>query len=134
MSEAHIPTDRSYTGDHEWVLIAPGAEVLPDTPVRVGITAVAVEALGELVYLDLPDVGSTIVAGQACGEVESTKTVSELLPPVSGRVTLVNNAAIEEPSLVATDPYGDGWLFAVLATESGRLLTAAEYAEENTSR
>jgi glycine cleavage system H protein len=131
MPHVNIPDDRSYTEEHEWVLIAPGTETLPDTPVRVGITAVAAEALGELVYLDLPEVGSTIVAGQSCGEVESTKTVSELFPPVSGQVIELNGLAVEEPSLVTGDPYGDGWLFTVIPTEAGALLTAADYALKN---
>ncbi|MFE3060223.1 glycine cleavage system protein GcvH [Nocardia sp. NPDC059239] len=130
MSSHAIPNDRSYTDDHEWVLLAPG-EPLPDSPVRVGITSVAVDSLGELVFVDLPKVGTEIVAGEACGEVESTKTVSELFPPVSGRVTLVNTAVVENPELVTADPYGEGWLFAVQPTGTGELLTAAEYAEKN---
>ncbi|MBS1695917.1 MAG: glycine cleavage system protein GcvH [Actinobacteria bacterium] len=123
-----IPDDRSYTEQHEWVLIAPGA-ALPDTPVRVGVTSIAAAALGDLVFVDLPEVGSTIVAGESCGEVESTKTVSELYPPVSGTVTVVNTAAVDDPSLVTADPYGAGWLFEVQPTAAGTLLTAAEYAE-----
>ncbi|MEV6773940.1 glycine cleavage system H protein [Nocardia sp. NPDC051030] len=128
MSE--FPADRSYTVEHEWVMIAPGSP-LPDETVRVGITSVAVEALGDLVFLELPQVGSTIVAGEVCGEVESTKTVSELFPPVSGRVTLVNAAVVEDPSLVTSDPYGEGWLFAVYPSAAGELLTATQYAEKN---
>ncbi|WP_092804781.1 glycine cleavage system protein GcvH [Rhodococcus globerulus] len=129
MSSHTFPDDRSYTEDHEWVLVAPGSAI-PDEPVRVGITSVAAESLGDLVFIDLPEVGATIVAGESCGEVESTKTVSELYPPVSGRVTIVNTAALDDPGLVTSDPYGEGWLFAVLPTESGVLLTAAEYAEK----
>ncbi|MGE0216519.1 glycine cleavage system protein H [Mycolicibacterium sp.] len=131
MTDTTIPDDRGYTDEHEWVMITPGATALPDTPVRVGITSVAAAALGDLVYLDLPEVGSLIEAGTACGEVESTKTVSELFPPVSGRVETVNQAAVDDPSLVTQDPYGDGWLFAVTPTELGPLLRAAEYAEKN---
>ena len=130
MSDITIPEDRSYTIEHEWVLIAPGAD-LPDGPVRVGITAVAVDALGELVFVELPEVGATVTVGETCGELESTKTVSELYPPVSGQVTDVNTAVIEDPSLIGTDPYGDGWLFAVAATAAGDLLTAAQYAEKS---
>ena len=129
MSSQSIPEDRCYTEDHEWVLLAPGA-ALPDHPVRVGITSLAVEALGELVYLDLPEVGAQVVVGESCGEVESTKTVSELYPPVTGRVTLVNAAAVDDPSLVSADPYEVGWLFAVQPTAKGELLTAAEYTAQ----
>lgn len=130
MPETTIPDDRSYTTDHEWVLISPGAP-LPDEPVRIGITSVAAESLGELVFVDLPEVDSLVVAGESCGEVESTKTVSELYPPVSGRVTAVNTAAVDDPSLVTSDPYGEGWLFAVLPTDTAELLTAAEYNRQN---
>ncbi|OBJ44801.1 glycine cleavage system protein H [Mycolicibacterium mucogenicum] len=130
MATNMIPDDRSYTAEHEWVLIAPGA-ALPDTPVRVGITSVAAAALGDLVYVDLPEVGSTITAGEGCGEVESTKTVSELYPPVSGTVTAVNTDAVDDPSIITADPYEAGWLFEVQATEAGNLLTAAEYSARN---
>ena len=130
MADSMIPDDRSYTEEHEWVLIAPGA-ALPDTPVKVGITSVAAAALGDLVFLDLPEVGSTITTGETCGEVESTKTVSELFPPVGGTVTAVNAAAVDDPSLVTSDPYGEGWLFEVQPTGAGTLLTAAEYADKN---
>ncbi len=125
-----IPNDRSYTDDHEWVMITPGTDV-PDIPVRIGITSVATAALGDLVYVDLPEVGATVTVGEACGEVESTKTVSELYPPVSGRVTEVNQAAVDDPAVISADPYGDGWLFAVAPESAGDLLTAAEYAEKN---
>lgn len=130
MADNAILDDRSYTEEHEWVLIAPGAP-LPDTSVKVGITSVAAAALGDLVFLDLPEVGSTIATGETCGEVESTKTVSELFPPVSGTVTAVNTAAVDDPSLVTSDPYGEGWLFEVRPTAAGPLLTAAEYADRN---
>ncbi|MEE6166459.1 MULTISPECIES: glycine cleavage system protein GcvH [unclassified Mycolicibacterium] len=130
MADITILDDRSYTEEHEWVLIAPGA-ALPDVPVRVGITSVAAAALGDLVFLDLPEVGATITAGETCGEVESTKTVSELYPPVSGTVTAVNTAAVDDPALVTSDPYGEGWLFEVQPTAAGTLLTAAEYAAKS---
>lgn len=125
-----IPDDRSYTDEHEWVMIAPGAG-LPDEPVRIGITSVATDSLGDLVFVELPEVGTGVTVGQACGEVESTKTVSELYPPVSGTVTEVNSAAAADPAVITADPYGDGWLFAVQPEAVGTLLTAAEYAEKN---
>lgn len=130
MPSTTIPADRGYTEEHEWVSLLPGAD-LPDAPVRVGITSVATESLGELVYVELPEVGSDIVAGESCGEVESTKTVSELYPPVSGRVVEINDAVTADPSVITADPYGAGWLFAVEVTATGALLTAAEYAEKN---
>lgn len=130
MSNSIIPDDRGYTEEHEWVSLLPGAD-LPDAPVRIGITSVAVESLGELVYVDLPEVGAEIVAGQTCGEVESTKTVSELYPPVSGVVTEINTAAVDDPSIITADPYGAGWLFEVQPSATATLLTAAEYAEKN---
>jgi glycine cleavage system H protein len=130
MTSTTLPTDRSYTTEHEWVMLAANAE-MPDAPVRVGITSVAADSLGELVFVDLPEVGSSITAGETCGEVESTKTVSELYPPVSGTVTIINTAAVEDPSIITADPYGEGWLFAVLPTSAGELLTSAQYAEAN---
>jgi glycine cleavage system H protein len=129
MSQPAIPDDRGYTEEHEWVSMLPGAD-LPDGSVRIGITSVAADSLGELVFIDLPEVGAEIVAGESCGEVESTKTVSELYPPVSGRVTEVNTAAVDDPSIVAADPYGAGWLFAVQPTSTATLLTAGEYAKK----
>ena len=125
-----IPNDRSYTDEHEWVMIAPGAD-LPAAPVRIGITTVATDALGDLVFVELPEVGATVTVGQPCGEVESTKTVSELFPPVSGTVTEVNQAAADDPAVISADPYGDGWLFAVQPEAAGALLSAAEYADKN---
>lgn len=125
----NLPNNLSYTEEHEWVAVEPGAP-LPSDPVRVGITAVAVDNLGDLVYLELPEVGTAVTVGESCGEVESTKTVSELYAPVSGTVSIVNSAVVENPELVSSDPYGEGWLFAVLATEAGSFLTASEYAEK----
>jgi glycine cleavage system H protein len=123
-----LPTDRLYTDDHEWVLLQSGTD-LPTEPVRVGITALAVENLGDLVYLDLPEIDTEVTVGEACGEVESTKTVSDLFSPVGGRIAAINDAVVADPALVSTDPYGEGWLFTVLATSAGELLTAAEYAD-----
>jgi len=98
------PEDLKYTAEHEWVK-ADG-----DGPVRVGITDFAQDALGDIVYVQLPDVGSAVRAGDACGELESTKSVSDLFAPVNGTVTAVNEALADQPDLVNTDPYGEGWL------------------------
>lgn len=130
MSETEFPIDRLYSADHEWVAITPG-ESPPATPVRVGVTALAIDALGELVYVDLPEVGTTVTAGAACGEIESTKAVSDIVAPVSGLIVEVNAAIIEDPGAVSRDPYGAGWLFAVAVTGTGDLVTAAEYAQQS---
>jgi glycine cleavage system H protein len=98
------PEDLKYTAEHEWVK-ADG-----DGPVRVGITDFAQDALGDIVYVQLPEVGSKVRAGDACGELESTKSVSDLFAPVNGTVTAVNESLADQPDLVNTDPYGEGWL------------------------
>lgn len=118
MSE--LPTDLQYTSEHEWVRAG--------EPVTVGLTANAAEALGELVYLELPAVGDAVTAGEVCGEVESTKSVSEIYAPVTGTVVEVNAAAVDDPSVVNSDPYGEGWLLRVESTGTGALLSAEEYA------
>lgn len=115
-----FPANLSYTAEHEW--LAPG------DPVTFGITDTASEALGDIVYLELPAVGDAITAGAACGEIESTKSVSELFSPVSGTVVEVNQAAVDDPALVSSDPYGAGWLLKAVVTETGPLLSPAEYA------
>ncbi|MGH3509415.1 MAG: glycine cleavage system protein GcvH [Nocardioidaceae bacterium] len=99
------PDDLKYTAEHEWV--RPGASV------RVGITDYAQDALGDIVYVSLPTVGSTVEAGSAVGELESTKSVSDLYAPISGTVTAVNEGLDSGPELVNSDPYGDGWLFEI---------------------
>jgi glycine cleavage system H protein len=83
------------------------------------------------VYVDLPEVGSTVTAGETCGEVESTKSVSDLYSPVTGEVTETNDAVVSDPALINNDPYGAGWLFKVAATEEGPLMSAEEYAATN---
>lgn len=118
---SNIPSHLRYSAEHEWVD--------ESSPVKVGLSAVAVDALGDVVYLDLPEAGSTVTAGEVCGEVESTKSVSELFAPVSGTVAEVNAAVVDEPGLVNSDPYGDGWLFTVEVTGEGELLTAEQYAQ-----
>ena len=84
--------------------------------------------LGDIVYLELPEVGSEVTAGSVIGEVESTKSVSELFSPVTGTVVEVNQAAIDDPAVVNSDPYTDGWLFKVDVAETGDLLTPDQYA------
>lgn len=105
MTDFDYPDDLRYTSDHEWV--RGGA----DAPVRIGITAYAQDALGDVVYVSLPAVGDKVTAGDACGEVESTKSVSDLYAPLSGTVTAVNSALDDTPELLNSDPYGDGWCF-----------------------
>ena len=107
--------------------------MLPTGPGRWGsaISAVAADALGDIVYVDLPEVGSTVTAGETCGEVESTKSVSDLYAPVTGEVTEINDGVVADPALINSDPYGAGWLFKVAVTEEGPLMSAEEYAAAN---
>ncbi len=112
-----------YSAEHEWV---DGS-----TPTKVGITQVAADALGDVVYVDLPEVGDTVTAGETCGEVESTKSVSDLYAPVTGTIVEVNQDAIDNPAILNEDPYGAGWLFTVEVSEEGPLLSAADYASAN---
>lgn len=114
-----IPENLMYTAEHEWVL--------QGEPSTVGVTATAADALGDVVYLELPALGDVLTAGSVVGEIESTKSVSELYSPVSGTVVAVNDGAVADPSVVNSDPYGEGWLLKVEVTGSGPLLTAAEY-------
>jgi glycine cleavage system H protein len=119
-----IPDDLRYTDAHEWV--REGA----DGVVRVGITDYAQAQLGDVVYVDLPAVGDAVTAGAPCGEVESTKSVSEIYAPVSGEVTDVNGALDANPELVNSGPYGDGWMFEVRPADGaglGDLLDAEAY-------
>lgn len=118
-----IDTSLRYSAEHEWVNEA--------TPTVVGVSMVAADALGEVVYIDLPEVGRVVEAGEVIGEIESTKSVSDLYSPVSGEVVEVNEEALSDPALVNTDPYGAGWLIKVAVTAEGPLLSAAEYAAAN---
>lgn len=121
----NVPEDLQYTSDHEWVRTEGGQ-------VRVGITDFAQDALGDVVYVGLPTVGDAVTAGQACGEVESTKSVSEIYAPVSGTVVAVNGTVADSPETVNGDPYGEGWMF-VIEVDGGApegLLDAAAYAAE----
>ncbi len=124
---ANIPEDLKYTAEHEWVRSGNGARV------RVGITDYAAEQLGDIVYVSLPDVGDTVAAGDACGELESTKSVSDLFSPVSGVVSTVNEQLSTTPETINADPYGDGWLFELDVDDEAdldELLDADAYAEE----
>lgn len=121
MSKVHAGL--RYSAEHEWV--TEGA------PVTVGISEVAADALGEVVYVELPELGAQLTAGQVCGEIESTKSVSELFAPVSGEVVEVNEAAVADPAIINSDPYDAGWLFRVAVSAEGPLLSAEEYAAAN---
>ncbi|BBH16031.1 glycine cleavage system H protein [Nocardioides baekrokdamisoli] len=121
-----IPADLRYTAEHEWVR-QPGETA---GSVRVGITDFAQDALGDIVYASLPRVGDTVAAGSSVGELESTKSVSDVYAPVSGDVVAVNADLDGQPELLNTDPYGAGWLFEVVpssAAEVDGLLDAAAY-------
>ncbi|MHA2789400.1 glycine cleavage system protein GcvH [Corynebacterium sp. S7] len=124
-----LPNDFSYSEDHEWINSTP--EAAQGTKVRVGITSVATERLGEVVFAELPEVGDTVTHGETCGEVESTKSVSDLYAPVTGTVTAVNDAVDADYSLINSDPFGEGWLFEVEVEEVGPLMNAEEYAKAN---
>ncbi|WP_152363843.1 glycine cleavage system protein GcvH [Microlunatus speluncae] len=102
-----FPEDLKYSAEHEWVRTGNASTV------RVGITDYAAEQLGDIVYVSLPEVGTTVAAGDACGELDSTKSVSDVFAPVSGSVTAINDALDATPELLNSDPYGDGWLFEV---------------------
>lgn len=93
----------SYTSEHEWI-------ALDGDIATVGITDFAADQLGDVVFVDLPAVDTTVHAGAVCGEIESTKSVGELYAPLSGEIVAVNDAVVDDPSLVNADPYGDGWL------------------------
>ena len=117
------PENVQYTKDHEWVLKQ------ADGSVRMGITDYAQGALGDIVYIQLPKLNSVIKGGAVCGEVESTKSVSEIYAPVGGTVTQVNEKLESNPELINSDPYGDGWIAEISAVEiTEPLLSAAEYA------
>lgn len=115
------PTDLKYTKDHEWVRID-GANA------TVGITDYAQKQLGDVVFVELPKVGDTFEAGDAFGTIESVKAVSEVYMPVGGTITAINEALVDDPEQVNTDPYGEGWLITIktTATPTG-LMSAAEY-------
>ena len=113
------PDDLRYTDDHEW------ARATADGVVRVGITDHAQRQLGDVVLVELPAVGDTVSVGDACGTVESTKSVSEIYPPVAGEVVAVNEALADEPELVNQEPYGGGWMFDLRPVGPGAARRAA---------
>jgi len=116
------PEQLQYSKEHEWVS-APEGDIA-----TVGITSHAADALGDVVFVQLPEVGASVTAGEACGELESTKSVSDLYSPVSGEVTEVNQDVVDDPSLVNSAPFAEGWLFKVKGSPEGaELLSAAEY-------
>lgn len=121
-----VPDELRYTQEHEWVAI-------DDAAATIGITDHAQQALGDVVFVSAPAPGTKVTAGEPCGEVESTKSVSDLYSPVDGEVTEVNAEVDENPGVVNADPYGAGWLFKVALAASGEvpsgLLSAADYEE-----
>lgn len=124
-----IPEDLKYTAEHEWVKT--GGD-LDEGVARIGITDHAQSELGDIVFVELPEPGTTITAGEACGEVESTKSVSDLYAPISGEVSARNDALETKPETVNSDPYGEGWLFEVRyegAAALDGLLDANAYRE-----
>jgi glycine cleavage system H protein len=118
-----LPDDLRYSAEHEWVRV-------DGTQAVVGITDFAQDNLGDIVYVQLPEVGATLARNSACAEVESTKSVSDIYAPVSGNVVAVNDALGTKPELVNSDPYGDGWIFRVELAEPSEvdeLMDAAAY-------
>jgi glycine cleavage system H protein len=121
---SNIPDSLKYTKEHEWVASTQNALVY-----RVGITDYAQSALGDIVYVQMPKVGQSLKADTVCGEVESTKSVSEIFSPVTGSVVSINTDLNTTPETINTDPYGSGWLFEVsVDSEPNNLLSATDYA------
>lgn len=122
------PQQLRYSKEHEWLSAA------ADGVSTIGITEHAANALGDVVFVQLPAVGDQVTAGESCGELESTKSVSDLFAPVSGVVTEVNADVVEDPSLVNSEPFEGGWLFKVeISEEPDELLTADEYTSFTTT-
>jgi len=118
-----IPNELSYTKEHEWVSSV-------DLIFTMGITDYAQAALGDIVYVQLPKVGEAVVAGKVCGEVESTKSVSDIYAPVTGTIVAINDALSNSPETINSDPYGGGWLAKIeVSAAPSDLLTAAQYTE-----
>jgi len=116
-----LPTNLRYTKDHEWVLIS-------GSVARIGITDYAQDALGDIVFVQMPDVGSDVTVHDSFSEIESTKSVNDVYAPVSGRVSRVNDSLVSNPELLNSDPYGEGWICEIEMTgEPDGLLTPDEY-------
>ena len=129
---SELPEDLKYTVEHEWVRVGNPAGN-GATLVRIGITAYAAEQLGDIVYVSLPAVGEEVSDGDACGELESTKSVSDVFAPVAGVVAGVNDRLTDAPETINADPYGDGWLFEVEVAGDDHLsdlLDSDTYAEQ----
>jgi glycine cleavage system H protein len=125
------PDDLLYTSEHEWLRRPGDAE----GSVRVGITHYAQDALGDIVYVSLPEIGQSVDAGSTCGELESTKSVSDVYAPVTGEVVARNDSLDATPELVNNDPYGGGWLFELVPSDPSQLdglLDSATYEESLT--
>lgn len=122
---SNVPADLHYTAEHEWV------KVVNDTTIRFGITDYAQDALGDIVFVSLPAAGSELTAGSTCGEIESTKSVSDVYAPVSGTVAARNDAVETAPETLNSDPYGNGWIADVTVADAqaaaSALLDAAGY-------
>ncbi|MDO4820470.1 MAG: glycine cleavage system protein GcvH [Rothia sp. (in: high G+C Gram-positive bacteria)] len=125
---SNVPAELKYTKEHEWV-----SELTADGTVRIGVTDHAQSELGDVVYVDLPEVGETIDAEATFGEIESTKSVSDLFAPIAGEVVAVNEDLADAPETVNSDPYGAGWLIEVRPSDAADiegLLSAADYEAE----
>ena len=125
---SNVPAELSYTSEHEWV-----SALTAEGTVRVGITDHAQDALGDVVYVDLPSVGDSVAAEDSFGEIESTKSVSDLFAPIAGEIVAVNEALEDNPALVNSDPYGEGWIIEIRpenADDLANLLDAEAYKAE----
>ena len=125
---SNVPAELSYTSEHEWV-----SALTAEGTVRVGITDHAQDALGDVVYVDLPSGGDSVAAEDSFGEIESTKSVSDLFAPIAGEIVAVNEALEDDPALVNSDPYGEGWIIEIRpenADDLANLLDAEAYKAE----
>ena len=125
---SNVPAELSYTSEHEWV-----SALTAEGTVRVGITDHAEDALGDVVYVDLPSVGDSVAAEDSFGEIESTKSVSDLFAPIAGEIVAVNEGLEDDPALVNSDPYGEGWIIEIRpenADDLANLLDAEAYKAE----